>query len=104
METHPQEKIEKRKEILEATVRVRGELDGSQACRVKNEVEKLRDLGARNIMVDLRGVTSFTLFGIGMLRTFLSNLEAEEEEIWIGGLAEKFKLLFKRFGYPRIES
>jgi anti-anti-sigma regulatory factor len=83
---------------------VRGDLDGSQACRVKDEVEKLRDLGARNIMVDLSGVTSFTLFGIGMLRTFLSDLETEEEEIWIGGLAEKFKFLFKRFGYPRIYS
>lgn len=103
METYSQEKIEKRREILEATVRVRGELDGSQARQVKNEVEKLRDLGARNIMVDLRGVTSFTLFGIGMLRTFLSDLDTEEE-IWIGGLPEKFKLLFKRFGYPRIAS
>jgi len=104
METYSQEKIEKRKEILEATVRVHGELDGSQACRVNDEVKKLRNLGARKIIVDLRGVSSFTLFGIGMLKSFLPDLEREKEEIWIGGLEEKFKLLFKRFGYPRIDS
>lgn len=84
------------------TLNVYGELNGEQACRVKEQVERMNRHGIRKITIDLSGIKSFSMFGIGMLKSFLSDLEDSGSEIWISGLRKSIQNLFRRFGFPRI--
>jgi len=85
-------------------LRIQGELDDHKARYVKEEIERMKRSGSGKIIIDMEGVRSFTLLGIGMLGDFLSDLGGDGDEIGISGLEENLRGLCKRFGYPRILS
>jgi anti-anti-sigma factor len=85
-------------------LRIQGELDDHKARFVKERIERMKRKGVRNIMIDMEGVRSVTLLGIGMLGDFLSGMGVDGDEIGISGLEKRLRSLFSRFGYPGILS
>jgi anti-sigma B factor antagonist len=84
-------------------VQVRGEVDVATSPQLKNELADLLSRDARNLVVDMGGVTFIDSSGLGVLVEMLERLQAQQgDAIVLRGMQEPVRRVFEITGLTEL--
>jgi anti-anti-sigma factor len=87
------------RDIGKVVVRLKGNLDGSNACQVESVLKQLQDLpGSCRLIFDLRGVSAFEYFGVALLAQSIRRQRDKFQQVSLIGQQLSAVNVFRRFG------